>query len=105
MLPEMKPGAMAGSRSWGLDRRLIVPSRAVTPNFKVLLFPFHAGDPLPVTTWNADRSVLTIAAGGQTDEVAYTRHADGRTRLRLSRDGQAAVVLSKTTGDRQKGTA
>lgn len=80
-------------RSWGTDRRLIIGSRAVAPNFKVLLLPMHAGDPMPKTTWNDDHTVLTIEVGGKTDTFSFQMGADGRNRITASRAGQTAVSL------------
>ena len=75
-------------RSFGPDRRLVIPSRSVAPNFKILLFPYRQGDPLPTTTWNADKTKLTIQVKGQTDECAFAPQSDGRTRLTLRREGK-----------------
>jgi hypothetical protein len=66
--PVNRTGALSGSRSFGIDKRLVIGSRSVAPDFKILLFPHRHGDPLPVTSWNNDRSSLSIetAAGKQT---------------------------------------
>lgn len=40
--------------------RLIIESNSVSPNFKVLLFPFEMGDELPVTNWNETNDTLAI---------------------------------------------
>ena len=91
--PEAVKGALAGSRSFGLDRRLVVASRSVAPQFKILLFPLHAGETLPVTTWNSDHTQLTILAPGQSDTVSFAAGNDGRTRIKLERAGKAAVTV------------
>jgi hypothetical protein len=91
--PEAVKGALAGSRSFGLDRRLVVASRSAVPQFKILLFPLHAGDALPQTTWNSDHTQLTIQAPGQSDTVSFAAGNDGRTRIKLERAGQAAVMV------------
>lgn len=36
---------------------LIVESTRISPNFKVLLFPYKEGDELPITMWNEERDV------------------------------------------------
>lgn len=41
-------------------RRLVIGLDAVNPDLKVLLFPHRAGDSLPATTWNADRTNLVV---------------------------------------------
>ena len=44
LAPEMLPGALSGARSWGLDKRLVIASRSVAPDFRILLYPMRAGD-------------------------------------------------------------
>ena len=83
LVPEAKNGALSGSRSYGLDKRLVIASRSVSPDFQILLFPIHAGDALPVTTWNDDHSVLTVEAGGQKDIYTLHKTPEGRTTIQL----------------------
>ena len=68
--------------------RLLIERRGVArPDYMVLLFPFRTGERLPTTTWNADRTVLSIdlgKAGVDTIHVERDR-PDHRTRLRLER--------------------
>jgi hypothetical protein len=71
---------LSGSRSFGLDKRLVIASRSVAPEFKILLYPYRSGDPLPETKWNEDRSVLTISTPSGTSELAMSQ-AEGRTVL------------------------
>lgn len=85
LAPETVTGALSGSRSFGLDKRLVIPARAVAPDFKVLLFPHRVGEPLPVTTWNADRTELTLTLGASTDVLRFAPAADGRTRVTFTR--------------------
>lgn len=80
-------------RSFGRDKRLVIASRSVAPNFKILLFPYHVGDPLPVTTWNDDKSQLTVQIGDVRDKIACTLDKEGRTRLTLNRAGQSEVTI------------
>ncbi len=80
-------------RTYGLDRRLVIPTRAVAPDFKILLFPLRAGEPLPITTWNSDMTRLTVQWQNQKDDITFTRPPDGRTRLSIQRDGKQAVSL------------
>jgi len=80
-------------RSFGTDRRLVVATRAAAPNFKILLLPTRAGDPLPVTAWNADHTQLTITLDGHTDTFTFTMGTDGRNRIVASRPGQPTLTL------------
>jgi len=41
-------------------KRLIVESNSVSPNFKVLLYPYVLGEELPVTNWNDDHTELHL---------------------------------------------
>ena len=65
--------------------RLRVTSRAVAPDFKVLLFPYRAGQEQPKTTWNADRTVLAVEWSDQKDSITFATGDDGRTRLTVTR--------------------
>ena len=93
LLQEAPETALSGARSFGLDKRLVIASRAVNPNFKILLYPFRAGEPLPTTIWNAERTVLTLDSAGLHDEIAFAPSADGRTRVSATRLGQPTVRL------------
>ncbi len=73
--------------------RFQIDCHAVSPNFKVLLFPFRAGEELPQTRWNADHTRLTIEWSDQKDTLEFFRNADGRTRLKVKRDGNELVNL------------
>ena len=73
--------------------KLTVTSKAIAPNFKMLLLPYREGDTLPQTTWNADHSAVTIVWPDQRDIITFTANAAGRTRVSLQRG--AAVVAVK----------
>ena len=40
--------------------RLVCESNAVSPDFKLILFPFTNGEQLPATSWNSDKSKLSV---------------------------------------------
>ncbi len=86
---ERKDTLTPDGRSFGLDKRLVVGSRSVAPDFHILLFPHRANDPLPLTEWDANRRRLTLTIGSQVDHIIFNRDQDGRTRLHLSRVGGA----------------
>jgi hypothetical protein len=67
-------------RSFGLGRRLTLPSRSVEPRYRVLLFPHRAGEALPETKWESP-DLLAVTARGTTTRVKFTAAADGSTRL------------------------
>ena len=80
-------------RQSGLGKRVVLRSRSVAPDFKVLLFPMRQGDPLPVTTWNADRTRLSVDWQGQQERYTFVPRNDGRTRIKVERANEAAVEL------------
>ena len=73
--------------------KLHITSRSVSPEFKVLLFPFRDGQALPSTTWSDDHTVLTVSWPDQTDTIRFSSAKDGRTHLKISRGGKEVVAL------------
>lgn len=65
-------------RSMGMGTQVVVGSRAVEPRFLFLLFPHRSGEELPVTTWNNDRTELTVAFKDQADRYHVKTDAKGR---------------------------
>ncbi len=82
-----------GQRDFALGRRLVIPSRSVAPDYKVMLFPYRAGQALPVTTWNESRTVLAIEWPDRVDTWTFQSGADGRTRATLSHAGATRLAL------------
>lgn len=62
--------------------RLTVVSTNIAPAFKVMIYPFAAGDPIPTNTWTAT-NIFTVAIGAQTDTFTFSPRsvttADGRS--------------------------
>ena len=75
-------------RTMEIAKRLVLPSRSVEPNFKVLLFPYLHGEETPKTLWNADKTVLTVTWKDQKDVFTFIKAADGHTITKLVRDGK-----------------
>ena len=50
-------------------KRLVIEANTVSPDFKVLLYPYEVGEPLPVTTYNSSSNEWTINIGNQTHLV------------------------------------
>lgn len=82
-------------RSFGLDKRLVIPSRSVEPNFKILLLPFREGDELPKTIWNEDQTELRIEWSDQTDLLSFQKDAEGRTRVELDPIAKEEFSITK----------
>lgn len=74
---------------------LSIRSKAVAPDFKVLLHAFRMGEPLPQTAWNAGRTAVTIAFPDQQDVLGFTPADSGKTNVTVSRGGKPLVSLSK----------
>jgi hypothetical protein len=80
-------------RSFGLAKRLVIPSFSVEPCFKMMLFPHVKGDEKPIITWNNERSKVTIAWMDQVDVISFSMDENGRTRYKISRDGKVIASV------------
>jgi len=94
LVPEAPSTALSGARSFGLDKRLVIASRAVSPDFKILLWPFREGETLPITRWNEAQTELTVEINGTQDTISFHPTSNGQTRVGLNRQGQPAVLLN-----------
>jgi len=66
--------------------RLIIESNSVSPDYKVLLFPYELGENLPTTIWNQSHDTLTVNVGTETTKIAFDVNPDGRTEFGLVGD-------------------
>jgi hypothetical protein len=78
-------------RSNGLIRRLVLPSRSVTPDYTVVLVPYREGEPQPTTDWNEDHTIATLDWPDQHDHLKFATGSDGRTTLTVLRNDQVIV--------------
>jgi hypothetical protein len=92
-MPAILETYMKNPRWMGPGKRLVIPSRSVSPDYKVLLFPHMHGDELPVTLWNKERTELTVMWDDQVDEFTFSKSDSGRTLFTLSRDGRDTMEL------------
>ncbi len=85
----------ADPKKYAPIRRLIIPADAVSPDFKVLLFPYRNGEALPQTVWNAKRDAVSVSLGAQTDSIAFAPSKSGKTNLRVARNtgGKTTLLL------------
>lgn len=83
-----------GSRADGV-RRLILPADAVSPDYKVLLYPFRMGEPLPKTTWNAAHTAVTIEIGGVRDTVIFSPSKSGKTDVSIARGTTPLIAVNR----------
>ena len=68
---------------------------AVSPDFKIMLYPFKEGEPLPKSQWNKKMSELTVDFGDQKDNLSFSASPSGKTNLRISRDGKEIISVNK----------
>ena len=73
--------------------RLCITRHAVAPDFKVLLYPYHAGQEQPRTIWNADHTAVSVEWSNQKDEVTFSKGTDRRTRIKIARGGKDIVAV------------
>lgn len=92
IVPDGK-GGLSGSRSFGMDKRLVIASRSVAPDFRILLYPMRQGDAVPETAWNDKGDAVTLQAGGQKDLISMKPGKEGRTAVCLSRNGGEQLSL------------
>ena len=65
-------------RSMGMGTQVVVGSRSVEPDFLILLYPLRKGEELPTTSWNDDKTRLTIAWKDQVDVWTVNLNQEGR---------------------------
>jgi hypothetical protein len=80
-------------RGFKLQKRLVIPSRAVDPKFKVLLYPHTKGQPMPEISWNEKRDQVTVSFPDQVDTITFTPDSSGRTKVKVTRDGNVLGEL------------
>ncbi|WDE95235.1 hypothetical protein PQO03_05810 [Lentisphaera profundi] len=80
-------------RGFQLQKRLVIPSRAVEPNFKVLLYPHYKGAKLPKYEWNESRNQVTVTIGKQVDVITFTMQNNGRNKISISRNNKKLAEL------------
>ncbi len=63
--------------------RLIIESDAVSPELKIMLFPYVEGESLPITNWNAAKDSLVVTIDENTQTFRLEKDNTGRTLLSL----------------------
>ncbi|MEM1108936.1 MAG: hypothetical protein AAGH99_09640 [Planctomycetota bacterium] len=92
-MPAVLETYMKNPRWHAPGKRLVIPSRSTSPDYKVLLFPHIDGQELPVTLWNKDRTKLTVKWNDQIDEFTFSKSESGRTLFTLTRDGKEVIKI------------
>ena len=78
---------LTSGSSIGANKRLTIGSRSVSPQFKVLIYPYKYGQALPQTYWNDDMTQLTIKWNSQSDVYNFATTPEGRTVFNATRNG------------------
>ena len=74
-------------------KKLVVRCESDQARFRILLIPFRSGEPLPATVLSENGASVTWA--DQRDDWHFVVGDDGRTRCRLTRDGEACLPVEK----------
>ncbi|MGA1530669.1 MAG: hypothetical protein ACO398_07975 [Kiritimatiellia bacterium] len=81
-----------GGISWSRGvRRLTISVNVPSVRFKVLLYPFREGEPLPVTVWQGDE--LAVRLAGQQDRFVFEVDGEGMTVFDFARSDGTSFSL------------
>jgi hypothetical protein len=81
-----------GGRTWGLAKRVVIPSRSTTPSFKVLIYPYRHGiDELPGTDFS-DKTNLYVKWKDQ-EEVISFKMDNNKTTLGIKQNGNTILEV------------
>lgn len=72
--------------------QVVVPAISQSPEFRILVYPFRFGDPMPQTSWNSDRTELTVTIGKISDIYRFSQTDGGRTVSSLERNGKKTLI-------------
>lgn len=72
--------------------QVTIPARAISPEFRVLIYPYKFGEELPKTTWNKDRTELTVQFKNQIDIYQFGQADGGRNVLSMMRDCKTVLT-------------
>ena len=86
---------LSDPKKYSKIRRLLIPADSVAPDFKVLLYPFRQGEPVPATAWNAARTKVTLKNGAGTDEISFRPAASGKTDIEIKRGGTVLIEMNR----------
>ncbi len=78
---------------------VVIPAQSVSPEFKVMVYPYKFGEPVPVTTWNEDRTELTVKIKDKTDVYHFAKTDGGRTVIEMERNDKK-ILSSEARPDR-----
>lgn len=73
---------------------LTLSTKAAAPDFKLLLYAFKGGEPLPETKWNAAKTSVTIAFPEQKDTIVFAPAKSGKTDFKITRGGAEIAAVN-----------
>lgn len=83
----------------GLGKRAVVSSYSVSPDYKILLYPYREGQPLPTSVWSPDHKTLTLTDNDVKDVFSFVPREDGLSACVLLRnDGQVFASFGLKKG-------
>lgn len=71
--------------------QVVVPALTVSPEFRILIYPYKHGEPTPKTSWNSDRTELTVQIGNKKEVYHFGKTDGGRTVLAMNREGKSVL--------------
>ncbi len=92
--PYILPVSSTNTRADSYRPIFIIPSDSISPNFKVLIFPYNLGDTLPTTTWNQAHTGVTINMPTYTDVINFSTATSGKTDINIVRAGQSLINMN-----------
>jgi len=60
--------------------RVVVEADVVSPDYRIMIYPYDVGDPIPLTSWNSSKDQLTVSVGANQYIVDFTV-VNGRTEI------------------------
>ncbi len=87
-----QPVVIGQREKWNL---LSLRTIASSPDFKVILYAFRAGDPLPKTVWDAKRTAVSVSFPEQKDVINFTPSSAGKTDIVLRRGADILAQVNK----------
>lgn len=71
--------------------RLAITSTAVSPDFKILVFPFSGQEALPLTTWSSNKTTLRVDFNDEHTTLSLINNTTGSTSVQLIKTTATAI--------------
>ncbi|MGB0371407.1 MAG: hypothetical protein ACPGN3_08650 [Opitutales bacterium] len=77
------------------DKTLMIPARATKGTFKIFMYPYRYGDPLPETLFNTSTGDLRITIGDRTQDIKFVPSESGKTHIAIHEEGFESMRLTR----------